>query len=128
MYSDSHSRLYTVAELQEKMAEQQEYHKNAMNALHYELTLALVEHQDTAYKLVQKELHLYDLRKLVLRLSERLLARERHISSVSFEEQLAAANRLMLSVGGQLRDGIHGTVEQEHRLARLDIGSDDRSD
>jgi hypothetical protein len=111
-----------IAELQDKIAEARPNHNDTMkqhDELRYELALAHLEHQDTAYKLLEKELQLFDLRKLVLRLSDRLIARERHRSTASLAGQLQETNRFISSIGGQLRDGVHATSEQHRRRSRV---------
>jgi predicted nucleic acid-binding Zn-ribbon protein len=88
------------------------------NARH-ELALAQGEIEDLEDKLREKQKQLYDVQQLVLQVSDRLIARERHSSDDSVEEQLAEARRFITSAGGQLRDGAKGTVEQARRRSRL---------
>ncbi|KAF8155155.1 hypothetical protein K438DRAFT_359656 [Mycena galopus ATCC 62051] len=72
-----------------------------------------------AERLVEKNHQLYDVRRMVLDVADRLMARELHKSEESVEAQLAESERFIMSIGGMLRDGAQGTVNQARRREEL---------
>ncbi|KAJ6501132.1 hypothetical protein C8R47DRAFT_1068113 [Mycena vitilis] len=108
-----------VAKLETQVAEMTKSHANEVKQLRDQLILSLQDHKQTAERLLLREMDLYELRKLVCAVSGRLIARERHSSTACLEDQMAETQRLMLSIGGQLRDGMQGALKRIERLEKI---------
>ncbi|KAJ7209937.1 hypothetical protein C8J57DRAFT_1733706 [Mycena rebaudengoi] len=92
--------------------------------LKYDLSVARGERDETISELREIKLQLADLRQMFLRISNSLIARERHRCSGTLEEQLAEHQRYIMSIGGRLRDGAQETVTQHRARMGRDLDSD----
>ncbi|KAJ7431485.1 hypothetical protein FB451DRAFT_1421493 [Mycena latifolia] len=120
-----------LRDLEEQIAEANENHEDTVlqlqdrvDALRWERDFAHGLRSDVEAQLLERKHQLYDLRQLVVRVGRRLIARERHTSTETIENQLAETKRFIQSVGGQLLDGIHATAAQSHRRTRLESDSE----
>ncbi|KAJ6596446.1 hypothetical protein B0H10DRAFT_1960187 [Mycena sp. CBHHK59/15] len=115
-----------VCTVQEQLAETRESRDETVlrmaqkleNARH-ELALTQGENEALEARLLENRHQLFDVRQLVLKVSDRLIAREKYTGDGTVEEQLAEAKRFIMSTGSQLRDGAKGTVEQARRCSRV---------
>ncbi|KAF8152678.1 hypothetical protein K438DRAFT_1864292 [Mycena galopus ATCC 62051] len=112
--------------LEDRLAEKREHHDDMMarfaeklENVQHELALAQGENEAMAKRLVEKDHQLYDVRRMVLDVADRLMAWELHKSEESVEAQLAESQRFIMSIGGMLRDGAQGTVNQARRREEL---------
>ncbi|KAJ7870505.1 hypothetical protein B0H14DRAFT_2571317 [Mycena olivaceomarginata] len=85
----------------------------------HELALAQGKNEAMSESLVEKDHQLYDVRRMVLDVVDRLTARELHRSGECVEAQLAESQRFITSIRGMLRDGAQGTVNQARRREEL---------
>ncbi|KAJ6564280.1 hypothetical protein B0H19DRAFT_1258740 [Mycena capillaripes] len=119
-----------ITRLEEQATEAKRQHENIVTELiekagelKYQLSIAQGERADADDKLYRNQEQLYNVRKLVVDVAARLAGRERLKSNDSVEGQLAETKRFIMSICGQLQDGVKGVVERAKRRNRV-AGSD----